>query len=166
MKNNSKVHYETLQLPVNIFLLFYLYIFIVIVIANLLPVSTFTYFLFLFFGISGICILLVKFSGNILINEEILRLSISSPLKLPLLKLKIKEIAAAEEVEINSDFYRNHHIKKLKRYYKSYIFKTGKCIKLTMVNGKIYIISCKNSDRIISLINSYKRSLALRCCID
>jgi hypothetical protein len=111
----------------------------------------------LFFGISGICILLIKFSGNILINEEIFRLSISSPLKLPLLKLKIKEIAAAEEVEINSDFYRDHRTKKSKHYYKSYIFKTGKCIKLTMITGKIYIISCRNSDRTISLINSYKK---------
>ena len=157
MKNNSKVYFETRRLPLNIFLLFYLYMFFVLVIANLLPVSSFTYFLFLFFGISGICILIIKFSSNILINEEMFRLSITIPFKLSLLQLKIKEIAVAEEVEINSHSYRSHHKKQMKPYYRSYIFKTGKCIKLTTVNGKVFIISCNNADSIMTRINSYKR---------
>ena len=141
----------------NIFLIFYLYVFFVIIIANLLPVSTFTYFLFLILGISGVCILFFKFSSTILINEKMFRLSITIPLKLSLLKLKIKEIAVAEEIEINSHSYRSHrHFKKMKPYYKSYIFKTGKCIKLTTVNGKVFIISCNNTNNIISWINSYK----------
>ena len=157
MKNNSKVYYETRRLPLNIFLLFYLYIFFVLIIANLLPVSSFTYFLFLFFGILGICILIIKFSSQILINEEMFRLSITIPLKLSLLKLKIKEIAAVEEAKIDSNLYQSHHhLKKIRPYYKSYVFKPGKCIKLTMVNGKVFIISCRNSDRIITRINSYK----------
>ena len=158
MKNNSKVYYEMRRLPLNIFLIFYLYVFFVVMIANLLPVSAFTYFLFLIFGILGVCILIIKPSGIILINEEMFRLSITIPLKLSLLKLKIKEIAVAEEIEINSHSYRSHHhLKKMKPYYKSYIFKTGKCIKLTTVNGKVFIISCNNADSIMTRINSYKR---------
>ena len=157
MKNNSKMYYETQRLPLNVFLLFYLYVFFVLIIANLLPVSSFTYFLFLFLGISGICSLFIKFSTNILINEEVFRLSITIPFKLTLLKLKIKEIVFAEEVEINSNSYKSqHHIKERKPYYKSYIFKKGKCIKLTMMNGKVFIISCRNSDGIISRINFIK----------
>ena len=158
MKNSIKVYYETHRLPLNTFLLFYLYVFFVLVIANLLPVSTFTYFLFLFFGVLGIFILFVKFSSNILITEEMFRLSITIPFNLSLLQLTIKDIAVAEEIEINSHSYRRHHHRKeMKPYYKLYIFKTGKCIKLTMVSGKVFIISCNNADSIITRINSYKR---------
>ncbi len=158
MKNTNKVYYETQRLPLNIFMLFYVYIIFIMVIANLLPVTAFTFFLFLIFGISGICILLIKPSSNILINEELFMLSITLPLKLSLLKLRIKEIIVAEEVEINTHSYlSNYHIKKLKPYYRSYIFKTGKCIKLTMANGKVYVISSRNSDNIIARINSLKQ---------
>lgn len=157
MKNNTKVYYERSRLLLNIFLLFYLYIFFVLVIANLLPRSTFTYFLFLVFGISGICILTLKFSSHILINEEMFRLSIKIPFTLVLLRLKITEIAVAEEADIKCNTYSGRRdIKKTIPCYKSYIFNNGNCLKLTMTNGKVFIMSCSNTDSIISHINFIK----------
>ncbi len=157
MRNNSEVYFEKLPLSLNRFFLFYLYIFFVLIIANSLPVSAITYFLFLIFGISGILILFLNFSCLILVNKEVLSLSLNIPIKILLLKLNTKEITVAEEVEIDSLYYRRHHTKKIKPYYKSYILKKGKCVKLTMSNGKIFIISCRNSNSIITRINAYKQ---------
>ncbi len=157
MRNNSEVYFEKSRLPLNIFFLFYLYIFFVLIIANLLPVSVVTYFIFLILGISGIFILFMNFSCLILVNEEVFSISLIIPVKVLLLKLKTKEITVAEEVETDSLYYQEHQTKKVKPYYKSYVFKTGKCLKLTMSNGKVFIISCKHSDSIITRLNAYKQ---------
>ncbi len=157
MRNNGKVYLEKLPISLNRFFLFYLYIFCVLIIANLLPVSALTYFFFLVFGISGISILFMNASCMIFIDEEVFSISLINPVKVLLLKLKTKEITVAQEVEIDSLHDQKYHTKKAGSYYKSYIFKTGKCIKLSMSNGKVFVISCRHSDSIITRLNAYKR---------
>jgi hypothetical protein len=156
MNNRSVFYHKTYPLRLNVLLLFYVYVFIVLIIANLLPVSVLTYFLFLLFGIIGICILLVRYEYHILIKENTIFISIKIPLKISLLKLKIIEIKTIEEIDTGSIIDDRYRLKKLKGYYTSYLFDKGAGLRLTMKNGKIFIISCPDAGNIITRINALK----------
>jgi len=60
---------ETHSLEINKYLLFYVYVFAILIIANVLPVSQFTYFLFLFLGVAGVSLLVIKFTYTISIKK-------------------------------------------------------------------------------------------------
>jgi hypothetical protein len=156
MINNSKQYKQIIPLPVNAYLFFYLYVFVLFIIANILPVSTINYFLFLFFGITGIIILLVKFMYTISIEENKGMLSIIIPFKIALLKLKIKDIKIAEQLTIDALTYSGYGIRKSQAGC-AYVFNKGTAIKLTMKNGKIFIISCADPQEIITCVTSLKK---------
>jgi antimicrobial peptide system SdpB family protein len=58
MKNKNELNHKAFLSGLNGFLVFYVYVFLMLIVANLLPLTSSTYFLFLSFGIVGICILL------------------------------------------------------------------------------------------------------------
>lgn len=155
MNNNFIPYRETHVLPLNVYLIFYVYVFAVLMIANILPVSEVTYFLFLFLGITGISIFVIKFTYSVSIKENTIDLSIKIPIRVTLFKLKIEDIEGIEETKTDSFA----HAGSLKKGDTVYFFKKKDGIKLTMLNGKIFIITGINADRIISRIKSYKSEI-------
>lgn len=159
MKNRKILYHEVHTLQLNVFILFYVYVFFILFIANLLPVSLASYFLFLAFGIIGICILLVKYRYHISIKENSMLLSLTIPFKVLLLELKVKEIEAVEKITIDPLTYYGYGIIKLKPYYTGYIFTNENGIKLTMDTGQIFVISCTHADHIIARITALKEKV-------
>ncbi len=153
MKNNSSDYIETNQLPFNEYLMFFTYVFFIIIIANILPVTTFTYFLFLAFGFTGIYILLVKFTYSIMINNSLIELLIKVPFKLSLLKIPINEIESIEEVQPDTPDYGDSRIKK---NYRLYIFGNTNGIKITLLDGEVIIISGIKTKETINRVNKIK----------
>ena len=98
----------------------------------------------------------MKYKYHISIKENIIVLSLTIPFKVPILKLKVKEIKAVEEIRIDSLTYHGYGIIKLKPYFTGYLFTKENGIKLTMDSGKTFIISCTHADRIITFINALK----------
>ena len=156
MSTKYKRYIEINSLPVNTYLLFYLYVFVIFIIANVLPVSDVNYFVFLFLGITGTSILLIKFRYRISINQNSLMLSIAVPFRVALLELKVKEIKTLEEVVVDPITYRHTEIKNPNSSY-SYVFNNGNGLKITMLNGKIYTISCTDSRSIVAWVNLLKK---------
>jgi hypothetical protein len=152
MTNNSKPYKQTVSLPINIYLLFYLYVFLIFIIANVLPVSTGDYFLFLFLGILGLSILLIKFTYSISIDINSGVLSITIPFKIALLKLKIKDIETIDQIIIDHDDYDDYGLKK-SQACNAYVFNKGAGIKLVTKNRKVFIFSCSKPAEIVNYIN-------------
>jgi len=73
-----------------------------------------------------------------------------------LLKLEINEIKTVEQIDVDPLVSSGYGIKKLQRHHTSYLFKKGKCLKLTMRDGKIFTVSWPDSDNLITRINALK----------
>ncbi|MEO6328977.1 MAG: hypothetical protein ABIO55_08595 [Ginsengibacter sp.] len=153
MSNNYSSYHETHSLQLNVYLFFYVYVFAILIIANVLPAWQINYFVLLFLGIAGIGILVIKLTYSISIEENQIKLSINIPLKIILLKLKIEDIENAEKAKITPLTYPQKRIEKNQILY---FFKKEDAIKLTTLNGKVFIISGIDSGRIITRIKSYK----------
>lgn len=148
--NDKSIQYrESHPLRLNVYLLFYVYVFAVIIMANVFPVSELAYFVFLFLGITGMIILVIKFSYSVSIRENTIELSIKIPFKVTLLKLKKEDIKSVEKTNLTSPDYSLQHAKKGPIIF---CFEKGEGIKITMLNGKIFIISGINAEQIINLV--------------
>lgn len=149
--NNKYFYKETNTLNVNAFLLFYIYVFIIIIISNVVPRFSLYYFIFLFLGIAGTIILLIKFTYTIAINKNRIEFFIKIPFKIILFKERIADIKQIEKVKSEDVIYS----KILKRKnYNIYNFKKEEGIKLTTSVGKIFIVYGVNADQIIRQIMS------------
>jgi hypothetical protein len=155
MRINAVIYRETNSLRLNTFLIFYLYVVAVIIIANILPVLPLTYFIFIFFGVVGICILLMKYHYQISLNKDSLMLAIKIPFKIVLLKLKVADIKTAEEINWNN-YVSVLGITRIEAGYSAYIFNKKKQVKFTMKNGKIFIVSLDDPQKILGIIYSLK----------
>jgi hypothetical protein len=152
MSNNNKPYKQTISFPVNIYLLFYCYVFVIFIIANVLPISTISYFLFLVLGIVGLSILLIKFTYSISIDRNSGVLSITIPFKIALLKLKLKDIETTDQIIIDHSNYDGYGLKK-SQACNAYIFNKGAGIKLVTKDRKVFIFSCSKPVEIINYIN-------------
>jgi len=156
MKNKRILYSETHPVRLNVFLIFYIYVFVVLVGANLLPVSPVTYFLFFILGITGIFILLMRSKYFVLIKENEVILTLTTPFRISLLKLNISEIEAVEKIATHPLSYLNYGIKKMKPNCTAYLFNEANGVKLTMRNEKTFIFSCSNAGAIMARINELK----------